>query len=69
MTLAYKNYLISGNCNSIISYDSDVITFGSIATTKYDLQAGIISGLFNFTLTKLGCETITVTEGRFDKKL
>ena len=34
-----------------------------------DLSAGIISGTFAFTLAQPGCDTIKVTQGRFDKKL
>jgi len=37
--------------------------------TKFDLQTGIIAGMFQFTLAKVGCDTIRITEGRFDIKL
>ena len=37
--------------------------------TRYDLQAGIVSGTFNFVLAKPGCDTVKVTHGRFDYKL
>ncbi len=57
-------------CNQYDHYlDSASTHTGNVILTKYDLQNGIISGRFNFTLTKPGCETITVTDGRFDKKL
>ncbi|SDY37750.1 hypothetical protein [Hymenobacter psychrophilus] len=42
---------------------------GSLMITRLDLQAGIISGTFDFTLYKPGCDTIKITNGRFDKKL
>lgn len=42
---------------------------GSLTITKLDLTKGIISGTFEFTLAKPGCDTIKVTNGRFDKKL
>lgn len=42
---------------------------GKLTITKLDLQQGIISGTFEFTLAKPGCDTIEVTNGRFDKKL
>lgn len=42
---------------------------GALTITRLDLQAGIISGTFHFTLYKPGCDSIRVTEGRFDKKL
>ena len=42
---------------------------GTLTITKLDLQAGIISGTFSFTLAKPGCDTVRVTQGRFDKRL
>lgn len=42
---------------------------GTLTITRLDLQAGVISGTFAFTLYKPGCDTIKVTQGRFDKKL
>ena len=42
---------------------------GVITITRLDAQAGIVSGTFAFTLYKPGCDSIRVTQGRFDKKL
>jgi hypothetical protein len=42
---------------------------GTLTITKLDLAAGIISGTFAFTLAKPGCDTVRVTNGRFDKRL
>ncbi|WP_394354461.1 DUF6252 family protein [Hymenobacter polaris] len=42
---------------------------GTLTITRLDLKAGIVSGTFNFTLYKPGCDTICVTQGRFDKRL
>lgn len=42
---------------------------GNLTITRLDLQAGIVSGTFAFTLAQPGCDTIRVTQGRFDKKL
>ena len=42
---------------------------GTLTITRLDLQAGIISGTFDFTLYKPGCDSIKVTQGRFDKRL
>jgi hypothetical protein len=42
---------------------------GTLTLTRLDEQAGIISGTFNFTLAKPGCDTVRVTNGRFDYKL
>jgi hypothetical protein len=42
---------------------------GTIQITKYDLTNGIISGIFNFKIKPSNCDTLFVTEGRFDFKL
>ena len=42
---------------------------GNLTITRLDLQAGIVSGTFSFTLHKPGCDSVRVTDGRFDKKL
>ncbi|HEX8428398.1 hypothetical protein [Hymenobacter sp.] len=42
---------------------------GTLTITRLDLQAGVISGTFSFTLYKPGCDSIKVTQGRFDKRL
>ncbi len=48
---------------------SIVYTKGSLTITRLDRQAGILSGTFSFTLAQPGCDTVKVTQGRFDKKL
>ncbi|MGY3088615.1 hypothetical protein ACVWYF_001648 [Hymenobacter sp. UYAg731] len=52
-------------------YSTDATTYcrGELIITRLDKQVGIISGTFNFTLAKPGCDTVRVTQGRFDKKL
>ncbi|MDJ0365660.1 DUF6252 family protein [Hymenobacter sp. H14-R3] len=42
---------------------------GTLTIMRLDKQAGIISGTFAFTLFKPGCDSVRVTQGRFDKKL
>jgi hypothetical protein len=42
---------------------------GLLQISRFDPTAGIISGTFSFTLAQPGCDTITATQGRFDKKL
>jgi hypothetical protein len=42
---------------------------GELVITKLDLTNGIIAGTFHFTLYKPGCDSIRITQGRFDKKL
>lgn len=66
---SYRNNKNIGSCKEYISYDSTVITYGHVYLTKYDLQAGVVSGTFEIQLRKIGCEDINITNGRFDKKL
>ncbi len=40
-----------------------------LTITRLDKQAGIVSGTFWFTLYKAGCDSVRVTDGRFDRKL
>ncbi|OWP63441.1 hypothetical protein CDA63_08650 [Hymenobacter amundsenii] len=51
------------------SQDVGVFHKGQLVITRFDLQAGIIAGTFDFVLAKPGCDTVRVTKGRFDKKL
>jgi hypothetical protein len=62
----YSDY--NKNC---IYYREDTISRGNnhINITKFDLQSGIVAGTFEFTLAKDGCDTIRITQGRFDIKL
>ncbi|RYU84308.1 hypothetical protein [Hymenobacter persicinus] len=56
-------------CNNYDSSDNNTYSKGTITITRLDLNAGIISGTIDFTLAQPGCDTIKVTQGRFDKKL
>ena len=51
------------------SDDAGTYHKGNLTITRLDLQAGIISGTFDFVLAKPGCDTVRVTQGRFDKRL
>jgi len=49
------------------STDSDTYCRGSITLKRFDFQErGIVSGTFEFTIYKPGCDTVKVTDGRFD---
>lgn len=52
-------------------YDSRYGSYcrGSMTLTRLDRAAGIVSGTFEFILAQSGCDTIKVTQGRFDKKM
>jgi len=64
-TLAFVSFNIK-KCNYFY-FDSLVYRKGSIVITKLDLP--IISGTFDFILYKPGCDTLKITNGRFDIKL
>jgi hypothetical protein len=55
--------------STISSKDADVTVNGLIVIDRFDFSQAIISGRFEFTLIKLGYETIQITNGRFDAKL
>ena len=42
---------------------------GQLTVTRLDLRAGIVAGTFAFTLSQPNCDTVKVTQDRFDKKL
>jgi hypothetical protein len=56
------------NC---VYYTEDTISLHNsfLSITKFDLQNGIIAGIFEYSLGKRGCDTVRITEGRFDIKL
>ena len=62
-------YVISftKNCE-YFSTLSDVESSGSLTVSKLDKINHIISGTFNAVLSKVGCDTVRITEGRFDMK-
>ena len=55
-------------CDQFIG-GSTIYTKGTLVITRLDVQAGVLSGTFAFTLAQPGCDTVKVTQGRFDKKL
>ncbi|MBY0477021.1 MAG: hypothetical protein K2Q24_05205 [Chitinophagaceae bacterium] len=67
-SLAYFDDVITG-CVYYSYRDLTTPLNGSLTITKFDLNKNIISGTFFFKLAKPGCDTITVSDGRFDLKL
>ncbi|QNH62337.1 DUF6252 family protein [Hymenobacter sediminicola] len=53
----------------LATQEPGTVTEGQLTVTRFDLSAHIISGTFEFTLTKPGCEPLKVTKGRFDYRL
>ena len=58
----------SSGCQEYSSFQNATCE-GVLEVTRMDRSAGIVSGTFEFTVAKAGCDTIKVTQGRFDKKL
>ncbi|MBH8567316.1 hypothetical protein KB206_00355 [Microvirga sp. STS02] len=56
-------------CDSYESNQAPSYRKGTLTLTRLDLQARIIAGTFELTLAQPGCDTIRITQGRFDKKL
>jgi hypothetical protein len=66
--VAFNDYKTGADCITIFSSDNGTVTNGFMDITKFDLSNGIISGTFEFTLSKNACETKTISNGRFDAK-
>ena len=69
VTSLSMGFTFINNSEYIRSWNPLVTCTGLINLTTYNLQSGIISGTFEFTLSKPNTQPIVVTEGRFDKKL
>lgn len=52
--------------NSTCYYDLDNTLSGHVIFTRLDRQKFIVSGKFEFTTSLPGCDTIRITDGRFD---
>jgi len=73
--ISYGNNLILNDCalqSTVDTNDSSrnryFNSFGRIFITKLDNSNRIISGTFYCTLKRSGCDTVKITEGRFDLK-
>jgi hypothetical protein len=64
-----ESYLYFDDANTDCYYGLDSLPqSGIIEITKIDTKKFFISGRFSFTLVQPGCDTIRVTDGRFDVK-
>lgn len=53
----------------ISSDNAEIYLDGILAITRFDRSQGIVSGTFAFKLYKQGCDTLKITQGRFDYTL
>jgi hypothetical protein len=60
--------LYYSNARCDLDGDKDVYRKGKLTITKFDLPNRIIAGIFEVVLAKPGCDTIKITNGRFDMK-
>ena len=67
--LIYINAKLASSCNILDSSNNGAYQTGSLTLTRFDLKAGIISGTFHFKLYQPGCDTLNITQGRFDYTL
>lgn len=64
-----KNFtVIFRNKNCDFESNNNTLVDGYCEITKIDKINKIFSGVFEFKLTKQGCETVNITQGRFDMK-
>ncbi|MBF9223294.1 hypothetical protein [Hymenobacter ruricola] len=51
-------------------YDSRDVTYrkATLLITRLDVNSRIIAGTFNATIARAGCDTLRITQGRFDAK-
>lgn len=63
----YGIYFSNNSC-TFDYFDNAVNRSGILTITKLDRTKRIISGTFNATLSKAGCTTTQITNGRFDMK-
>ena len=68
-TTYFSNDSKMAPCNFYNLLPGTTSVTGYFILSRLDKQQGIVSGTFAFTLAQPGCDTIKVTNGRFDYKL
>ena len=58
---------VLGNCTTV-AFDTTIKKWGTGIITKLDIPNRIVSGTFNCKFKTLQCDTIFITDGRFDIK-
>ena len=65
----YSDLFVPLPCDDYDSREPGTFSQGNLTVTRLDLAAGIVAGTFSFKLYHPGCDTLRVTQGRFDGKL
>ena len=66
---SYTNSRDKSLCGEILTDASISYRRGSLTITRLDPSLKIIAGTFELRFVRPGCDTIRITQGRFDKKL
>ena len=61
-----KTGSVEGDDGGICWYEYEDLLDGTLTITHFDTENFVISGTFEFTTVHEGCDTIRVTDGRFD---
>lgn len=67
--IGYSDETKPSACDEYRYTNSGYISTGTLTLTRLDLQAGIIAGTFEAKMVQTGCDTLRITQGRFDYKL
>ncbi|MDO7887510.1 hypothetical protein [Hymenobacter cheonanensis] len=67
--ISYFDTSLVAPCNLQSYSNPGTYRTGSFTLTRFDLKAGIISGTFNFKFAQPSCDTLKITQGRFDYTL
>ena len=68
-SLFYGDTSNNSSCGNYGDPRTSTYQIGTLTISRLDLTKGIISGTFTVTLAQPGCDTLKVTQGRFDKQL
>ncbi|MFD2569022.1 hypothetical protein ACFSUS_00150 [Spirosoma soli] len=68
--LVYRDESLPPGCGDFLGGTRyQPIQEGRLTITRLDVERRVIAGRFSFTLVQPGCDTIRITEGRFDLPL
>ena len=67
-TASYTDTSLPSPCSAYIGNMPPVYRKGRLTITRLDNNAGIIAGTFEVTFAVPGCDTLKITQGRFDAR-
>ena len=59
---------LPAGCNVLYSDQEVAYRTGQLTITRLDMRARIVAGVFALKLLRAGCDTIRITQGRFDAR-